>query len=439
MGLRAHLRRLRRPAALAVASVLSLAACGSGASAGSGNDKQLTYWSMYKVGEPAQKVLAGAITDFQKQTGIKVTVQWQGRTNLQKLLPALNTNNVPDLIDGPYVKMYPALIATKQALGLKAAYADKVADGPTAGSVVPARYLKNIDISYSDGQKWMLPYTLTSDGMWFNGKQDPQLVSNPPKTWDQLLTLLNQMKAKGGPAPIALDGDVAGYNAYWFDTLMMRNLGPGSLKKVVSDKSGAAWDNPGVLDAANKVAQLAKSGYFINGYKASKWPAQQQAWATGKANLLFMGSWAPTETAPYASAGFQYDSFPFPATTASAPTSARADFIGFAVPKKAKNPGAAQQLAAFVLSEKYQQQFGTQAKLLPIRSDASVSPQLEGVHQALLAASETYQQNDGVAFPGYNEKVFWPVDDKLIFGQITGQQFVQTMKSATIAYWKNHG
>ena len=438
MGLRATLRHMRRPAVTAlVAATVATVAAACGSSSSGGDNKHVTYWSMYKVGEPAQKVLAAAISDFEHKTGIKVDAQWQGRNNMTKLQPALNTSSVPDLVDASYVKMYPVLIATHQALGLDQAYSEKIDGGSTAGKLIPDRYLKNIDIQYDNGQKWMLPYTLTSDGIWFDAAKYAQLQAAPPQNWDQFISELNTLKAQGGRAPIALDGDIAGYNAFWFDTLMMRNLGPGSLMKLASDKTGSAWDNPAVLDAAKRVEQLVKGGYFIHGYNASKWPAQQQAWANGKAALLFMGSWAPTETAPYAASGFQYASFPFPQTNASVPTSARADFIGFAVPKKAKNPKAAQQLAAFVLGKKYEQEFGAQAKLLPVRSDVSVSPELSGVKKSLDEAKETYQQNDGVAFPGYNEKVFWPVDDKLVLGEISAEKFVSTMKAATVRYWES--
>jgi ABC-type glycerol-3-phosphate transport system substrate-binding protein len=435
MVVRMRTRRLGRTvlaASLAVA-LAGLAACSS-SSSGSG-DKSLTYWSMWKVGEPAQKVMATAIADFQKETGIKVNVQWQGRTNVDKLVPALNTRKVPDLVDQSYIKLYSVLVASSQVRGLPDAYADKV-DGATAVSgLVPARYTKNIDITLDGGERWMVPYLLTSDGIWYDKSQHPDIASNPPKTWTEFITLLDKLKAAGGPAPIALDGDITGYNPYWFNTLMERILGPGSWMKVVSDKSGDAWDDPGVLDAAKKVEQLAKGHYFINGYGASKWPAQQQAWASHKASLLFMGSWAPTETGTYAAKGFQYASFPFPAT-ASGRMSARADFIGFAVPKKAKNSSAAQQLAAFLLSKKYQQAFGAEAKQLPVRSDVTVAPDLADVQKALNSAPETYQQNDGVAFPGYNEKVFWPVDDDLVLGKISAEEFVHKLKDATVEYWK---
>ena len=430
MGLR-FLRsrwRLLAIAGLATALVAGTAGCGGGADANT-----LTYWSMWKVGEPQQKVLAHAIDDFQRSTGIHVDVQWQGRNNVQKLVPALNTNAVPDLIDGSYVNLYPALAATKQAHGLGSAYRAKV-DGQRVESLIPAKYRKGIDLKLDGGQPWLLPYTVTSDAVWFNAKRHPELVHNPPKTWARFVSVLDEMKA-AGQTPLAADGDVAGYNAAYFVTLVDRNLGPGAFKKIAADKTVAGWDDPGVLDAARKVRQLVSGHYLIKGYGASKFPAQQQKWADNKAELMFMGSWLPTESAAYAAKDFSYASFPFP-TTPAGHDSVRADFSGFAVPAKAEHASAAQRFAAFFLGKKYQDELGTKAKIIPIRSDADTAPQLTGVTTALARADSFHQQNDGVAYPGFNEKVFWPKDDELFHGKLTPQQFVHRMKAAQVSYWK---
>ncbi|MCW3815977.1 extracellular solute-binding protein [Micromonospora sp. DR5-3] len=409
---------------------MALTGCSGSAAEQSG--KEFTYWSMWKSGEPQQKVLADAIADFEQQHNVKIKVQWQGRTNLQKLVPALNTNDVPDLVDGPYLKMYPALAATKQALGLGEAYATQV-DGKPAGELIPAKLLQNINIKYPDGQPWMLPYQIQSDAVWFNAAKHPELKTNPPKTWGEFIALLDRLKA-AGETPIAADGDVAGYNAAYFGTMVLRESGPGALMKLASDKSGAAWDDPAVLDAAKKVEQLVKGGYFIKGYQASKFPAQQQKWANNGAALMFMGSWMPTESASYAAAGFEFGSFPFPTTGSQ--DSQRADVLGFAVPKKAKNAKLAQEFAAFFLGKKYQDASGAEAKMLPIRSDATTAPELADVKATLDNASAYHQQLDGVAFPGYNEKVLSPNDDELFLGKISAEQFVSKMKAAQIAYWK---
>ncbi|MBS1675632.1 MAG: extracellular solute-binding protein [Actinobacteria bacterium] len=432
--------KFRKLSALALISALALSAAGCASGAGAGGSAtsggELTYWSMWKEGEAQQKVVASAISDFEKESGVKVTVQWQGRDNIKKAVPTLNTNKVPDLLDGSLAKLAPVLAETKQAKPLTEAYAAE-ADGKKISDLIPKAYLKGDTLTVKgEDAPWMLPYSLTSDAIWFNAAEHPELVDSPPKTWDDFLAVMDKMKA-AGQTPLAIDGDVAGYNAYWYTSAMVRLDGPGALKKIASDKTGAGWDSPDALKAAEMVEQLVKGGYFISGYNASKWPAQQQAWADNKAALLFNGTWIPTETGPYAAAGMKYSSFPFPLVDGGS-KAARADFVGFAVPARAHNADNAQKLAAFFLQKKYQDALGTDAKILPIRSDATVSEEMSTVKAALTSAGSYFLQNDGITFPGYTEKLLWPALNDLVLGKTSAKDFVQTMKTGQIDYWKQN-
>ena len=266
-------------------AALALSACGGGtdkAGDAGAEGGTLSYWSMWKVGEPQQLVIEKAIADFEEETGATVKVQWQGRSNVQKLVPALNTNNVPDIVDGPYAKLAPVLGNTGEALPLDGAYASEV-EGTKVSDLIPEKYLKVSNISDKDGKPWMLPYSLSSDGIWYDASANPELETAPPASWDEFIGLLDKFKADG-KVPLAADGDIAGYNSMWFTTALVRTDGTGSFAKVVEDKSGAAWDAPSVLEAAKKVEQIAQGDYLIGGYNASKWPAQQQIWATSRAH-----------------------------------------------------------------------------------------------------------------------------------------------------------
>lgn len=430
-------RKFRFVRALAVmaGAAMALSACGGEVSEPGAEGGTLSYWSMWKVGEPQQVVIEKAIADFEKETGSTVKVQWQGRSNIQKLVPALNTNNVPDIVDGPYAKLAPVLGNTGEALPLDAAYAAEV-DGTKVSELIPKKYLEVSNISDKDGKPWMLPYSLSSDGIWYDAEANPELESAPPASWDEFITLLDKYKA-AGKVPVAADGDIAGYNSMWFTTALVRTDGTGAFAKVVDDKSGAAWDAPSVLEAAKKVEQIAQGDYLIKGYNASKWPAQQQVWATGGAELMLNGSWIPTETGTYASENFKFSSFPFPPVD-DKPASVRADFVGWAIPKKAKNQELAQKLATHMLKREYQDAYGTDAKVLPIRTDAATAPELIAVKKALDSAEEIYLQNDGVTYPGYVEKILWPINDELFLGKINAAEFVAKMKSATVQYWKDN-
>lgn len=425
--------KIRTLAALVAGGALAVSAGGC-AGPGEGSNDSLTYWSMWKEGEAQQKVLARAIADFEQDTGITVDVQWQGRDNVKKVVPTLNTHTVPDLVDGSFAKLAPVLAETGQAKALTEAYAAEV-DGATASELIPSTYLDADELSVEGADApWMLPYSLTSNAIWFNAADHPELVDDPPATWEEFIDTLDDLKASG-QAPLAVDGDVAGYNAYWYTMAMVRLGGPGALKEIASDKTGAAWDAPEALEAAELVEQLVDGDYLVDGYNASKWPAQQQAWADNESALLFNGSWIPTETASYAADGFEYSSFPFP-RVGDGQMAQRADFIGFTVPSKAANADAAQQLAAYVLSKEYQDALGTEARVLPVRSDAAVSPDLSTVKDALDSADGYYRQNDGITFPGYTEKLLWPTLDKLVLGEISAQEFVDLMKAGQADYWE---
>lgn len=414
----------------------TLAGCSSGPTDGGGAGRgAFTYWSMWKEGEPQQKVLSRALKAYEQANKVTVEVEWQGRNNLQKLVPALNTNNVPDLVDGPYSKAYASMVATGQALPLAQAWGSDV-DGKPVKSYVPQKYLDAIPIMTDSGAPWMLPYHVQSDAVWFNAAKHPELKTSPPKTWDEWMSVMRSYKSKG-LSPLAADGDVGGYNAGFLSTLIVRNGGTGSQFKICKDPSGEAWRDEIAVDAAKRVAELAKSGLIISGYTASKWPAQQQRWANNEAVFMFMGSWLPIESAPYAASGFIYDSFPFPQTGSA--SSMRADFSGFMVPAKAKNAAAAQAFAATFLKKEYQDAWGTQASGIPLRADAGSAPELAAVQSALAKAPAYHQQNDGVAFTGYNEKVFWPANSQLLCGQISADDFIDKMVNEQAAYWKGQG
>ena len=91
-----------------------------------------------------------------------------------------------------------------------------------------------------------------------------------------------------------------------------------------------------------------------------------------------------------------------------------------------------------MLNKKYQDAYGVDAKVLPIRTDAETSPEIASVKKALDSAEEVYLQNDGVTSPGYVEKILWPINDELFLGKITAEEFVAKMKSAQIGYWKDN-
>lgn len=444
-AVRLRRRAIRRAVIAATATAalgLTATACSSGGSASkpaTAKDTSFTYWSMWKQGEPQAKVLQAAIDQFTEDTGTKVTVQWKGRQVVQQLAPTLNTANVPaDLVDTSDRFAYAQLQATGQALDLTPVLSEQVPgeSGHTVGDVLPKTYR---DLVTSDGTLWLVPYELLTTQFWYNAAALPGVAAQPPATWDDFTALLAKEKAaRGGAGPLALDGDVADYDAYWTYYAVLRELGPGAFGKAASDKTGAAFQDPKFVDALSHVEQLVKGGDFTTGYNGSKFPAVQQAWAAGKSDFLLMGTWAPSETGPFASAGFGYHSFPFPAFTAGGDTSSGISTIGFSVPKKAKHSAAAEEFIAYFLAKSHLTGIAADAKNITSRPDIPVVADLADA-QKVLDGGHVTEDLDGVKLheAEWYTKVFAPMNSSFLAGKSSAADFAAKLASATADYWKS--
>lgn len=340
--------RLSRATALVatVALTIGLVGCGSGDSSDSGDSKELTYWSLWQEKEPQAKVLKETIESFQKDTGITVNVEWQGRDNMTKVLAALHSGDVPDLVDNQHFTVKSVLVANDQFTDLGAVYEEKIpGEDKTVRDVVPAKYDA---FTTADGKQFMVPMEVLGYSLWYDGKRLPGVTKQPPQTWQDFTSVLAKQRA-AGREPIALDGDIAGYGEYWLATALIRTLGPGGLRKLVTQKDASGWADPKVRTAVSNIASLAAKKYFASGYMSSKWPAVQNKWAQGKSDFLFMGSWTPTETGPLATKGFDYRSVNFP--TMGEDKTVPASVIGFAIPKPAEHADAARKFIAYFMAK----------------------------------------------------------------------------------------
>ncbi|WP_344619682.1 ABC transporter substrate-binding protein [Dactylosporangium salmoneum] len=429
----------RRQALVGAAALLGLAACGdgSGASTAAGKDTELDLWSYWSKGEAGQKLMQGIIDDFTKQTGIKVNVQWKGRGATKALVPTLNTDNVPaDVYDGSVSAFTNQLVAG--TLPLTDVYQSTVSGTPKTIDDVVGKSYRTCSATFDDAGNVQaplsVPYWGSSDAIFFNGKRFPELIDNPPKDWDAFFTILDGLKAKGR-RPIALDGSVTSYNAYFFSYFVYSTVGPDGLVKAAVDKTGETWKQPGYLEAAKLVERLAKGKYFIDGFNASKFPAMENKWANDEADFILMGSWLPEEVAAVAAPGFDFQSFPFPAAPGHAVPQVKIQGGSIGIFKKAKHPDAAKQFAAFVLQNKYQQQVTTTLRSLPVAKDVAPPAMFTGMkHQ--IDADQVNNYRYPTSAQGFETKVLYALDDQLVFGKLTAEQFIDQMASQTSAFWK---
>lgn len=432
-------RRPRRAAVLAASLplVLLASACGSDGGSGEGGlGGEMTYWSMWQEDEPQAKVLKQAVKDFEAKTGTEVEVEWQGREVTQKLAPLLRSGEVPDLVDQAVGPISATLGTTGQATDLASVYDEKIPGGRgTVGDSGVGRYQ---DLATVNDTTVMVPYQALAYGLWFDAATHPELTDDPPKTLGDLSAYFAQRDAEG-EKPVAIDGDYGFARALWLNTVIMRHIGAENFSELVEDETGEGWNDPKVREAVEYVGGLAEKDSFLEGSFGTKWPAQQERFAKGEGDVLFMGSWFPQEVSGSAGEDFEFSGFTLPEGPAGEPP-VQTDVIGFAVPEAAANVEAAEAFIAFTLQEKYQKRLADEAGVIPVRGDVDASPALTPLADAL-KEREPVALFDGVpsAHPTYLAEVLNPASLGLMTGKTGAEDFLKKIRAAQVEYWKKNG
>lgn len=424
-------------AAIGTVALLSGCAVFQSDSGSSTDGESLVFWSMWERGEPQSEVLQSAIDEFEAEEGISVEVQWAGRDVSTRVQTAANTGDVPDLTDDAV----EVLLAGAEAgvyQGLASVYELEIpGEGQTVADVIPAAYVE--PYLNEDGEPIIVPHSVTTTSIWYDGNKLPDVVKAPPATWDEFLTLVAQMD-EAGQTPFAADGTIPDYNAYWLAQMVLRQLGPGWLNEAAHDVTGESFKDPEFVAAAARLQHLVDAGYFMEGYQGSKLPAQEQAWAAGDVNFLMMGSWAPLGKAEVAREGAVWRTFPLPIAEGGV-NSVEANLLGFGIPTAAQSPENAEKFIAFFMERDRIGGISSEANQLTPRADVEPPADLVDVADMLANADSAHRYLDGVPsqLSDWWTGVFLPADDRLFFGEITATEFADQLAQESAKYWENNG
>jgi raffinose/stachyose/melibiose transport system substrate-binding protein len=386
---------------------------------------------MWRADEPQAAVIKQAIADFTAATGTKVDVLWAGRDVKKKIGPAIAAKQAPDLWDQGDNVIYASTAQSGQAMDLSPVLAMTIpGEGVTVGSVIPSKYNDALPKDPSGGNHYVIPYEVASEGLFYNAG-DPDIAAampTPPTTWAGFMKVCDTLKAKGKSC-IASDGELAWENGLTLDYLLQ---GAGvDVAALFGDKSGAAWDDPKVATAVGEMAQLVKGGYINSGYDATKFPAGETEWATGKAAGFYSdGSWVTDEVKKETSPGWKTGAMLPPGATV-----ADAGSFGFAIPKNAKNSAAAEKFIAFFLQKKELSAISSTAGNITPRADIPAPSDLTDVAKILNNSTTVRSPYPGLI--GDEEPKVWdPNFLDLWHGKDDAATFISKAKAAQIAYWK---
>lgn len=140
-----------------------------------------------------------------------------------------------------------------------------------------------------DGKLYGLPRNTDIMAFYYNQKMFDDNGWKVPTTYDELLTLADDINAKG-IVPVAMDGGDGWVVAIYLTDLLVKINGThGDL--VSNAISMADFSDPAFTQAVDLLAQASKAGLFQTGYESQDYATAMNLFTNGQAAMFYMGSW----------------------------------------------------------------------------------------------------------------------------------------------------
>lgn len=199
--------------------------------------------------------------------------------------------------------------------------------------------------------------------LWINKAVMDKIGGKQPKTFDELLALLDKAKA-AGVVPLALGGQ-DWQEATMFDSIVLSTGGPEFYKKAFNDLDEASLKSGTMKKSFDNLAKITK--YVDPNFSGRDWNLATAMVIKGDALVQVMGDWAKGEfVAAKKTPNTDYLCYRFPGTEGS--VIYNSDMFGmFNVPADRKAAQVA--LATATLSKSFQSAFNVVKGSVPSRTD----------------------------------------------------------------------
>lgn len=408
---------------------------------GEGGGDTLYYSSMWNESEPQAIWLKGLAEAFEAETGTRLEISWVGRDVLNQVKTQILGDNAPDLVDQDHSELSGALLTEDEQMIMP--LTDLLnGPGPEGEATFKEVFREGlIDMYTFQGEDYFVPYNFITSGFYYNKNLWAEVGVEAPSTWDEFIAAGEAFEAAGYDF-LAGDNDPM-YNEYWIYWTLQRMVGAGKFLEAAQDPTGAAWDDPKFLEAAEHVAEVSKSGknFYQEGYEGAVWPAGQNDFALGNQAANLCGTWIPVELKDMVDADWEWGYFPFPTIDGGVGkvTDMEAYQIGFCIPNGAKNPDKAKEFLLFISTHDNALGLVEDALCMHARSDMPMPEVLADVGPYLDAAESFHLVYDGVPSwaPQWNVDVLYPNSDALFHGEVDAATFIENIKAASIAFYEN--
>jgi alpha-glucoside transport system substrate-binding protein len=408
MSRRAFLGRAMAVGLSASAAATLLAACGGSSGGGTTSTPSsvdlLTTWGGTELTN-----FQAAVAPFTQQTGIKVNVESTKDVNAT-LTTRLQGNNPPDIAILPNPGKMQQLAQQGHLIAL---------DGMVNMTQVKNDYASSwINLGSYNGKLYAIFYKAASKGtVWYNPQQFQSKGYSTPSTWQDMITLSDQI-ASSGAYPWSMgvsSGAASGWPAAdWIDQIFLALNGPDVYDQWVNHK--IKWTDAPVKNAWQYFGQIVHGNHYINGapqsilstgYTESTYPPYQNP---PTADMVYLGDFAAgfiTTQFPNIQAGTGYNFFPFPTINSqySGSVTGGADLV-----TALKNNGAVSKLVAYLATAQPQQIWVSKGGFTSVNKSVPLSAYPDAVTKAAaqqLSSAGFFRFGADDLMPAAVEQAFW--------------------------------
>ena len=258
-----------------------------------------------------------------------------------------------------------------------------------------------------------------------------------PTTWSELTDLCETIQ-RDARIPCFEADNFNSYNARLFFYLATRYLGKDALYATAMNHPGTSWEEGLGYFRVARMSQDFAVSYYARGWQGNRWPVGQMDWANEGAAMLLMPTWLPSELRDIKAEGFTMDLFPFPAIEGGEgnPDVSEIKFNGWFILQGARHPDGAIHLIKFLTNRETQLE---NMEIGGVPPAIKTVPLPEGVEGAL----PILKGDGGMPFAAgldadaaeWLRAVFYPLNDQLLLGQITPEDFVFRLQDVHDAFY----
>ena len=281
------------------------------------------------------------------------------------------------------------------------------------GQLVKGGLLRPLD-AYADAYKWSDRYSPTlldlnrfsDDGKEFGTGSlygvsqmgeivgvyyNKDKVSTPPATFADFEKQLEEAKADGD-VPIAFGNLDPFAGIHEFQTVQNQYADKEAIRDFVFAREGASFATPENEEAATKIQDWAKKGYFTPDFNGTGYDPAWQQFAKGKGRFLIAGTWLTSDLADNMGEKVGFMLMP-PGEVGAPPVSLGGESLPFAVTSKSENPDVAAAYIDFLTTAEAGQVLVETNNLPAMKTDAQPSG---GVSQEVAEAWTKLNDEEGL-------------------------------------------